>query len=174
MKRSWLTLAATVLVGLLAGLALAGRPDAADQTIIPASTGATGTTEAPGDSTPSTTAGTSTTTAPSTTVPASTTTVLDPAGVRVLAVNGTRRGGIATRTADTLKAAGFANSTPTDSIDPVEVTAVYFRPGFDAAAAAVATALGLDPAGVVPYGQPVSEVDDTADVIVAIGNDFAG
>lgn len=173
MKRSWLTLAATVLVGLLAGLALAGRPDAADQTIIPASTGATSTTEVP-SATTSTTAGTTTTAAPSTTAPASTTTVLDPAGVRVLAVNGTRRGGIATRTADTLKAAGFADSTPTDSIDPVEVTAVYFRPGFDAAAEAVATALGLDPAGVVPYGQPVSEVDDTADVIVAIGNDFAG
>jgi len=33
-------------------------------------------------------------------------------------------------------------------------------------------ALGLDPAGVVPLGQPVSSVDDQADVVVAIGNDF--
>lgn len=169
MKRSWVTLAATVLVGLLAGLALAGRPSKADQTVIPAST-ATAETTAPVD-VPTTTAPTSTT-APTTTRLETTTTQIDIASVRVLAVNGTRTSGVATRTADRLKAAGFAQSTPTDSIDPVEVTAVYYRDGFEQAAAEVATALGLDPAGVVPYGQPVSEADDSGDVIVAIGTDF--
>ncbi|MEY4340468.1 MAG: hypothetical protein RLZ14_2318, partial [Actinomycetota bacterium] len=35
MKRTWIPLAATVLVGLLAGVALAGRPSAVDQTVLP-------------------------------------------------------------------------------------------------------------------------------------------
>jgi len=171
MKRSWLTLAATVLVGLVAGFALAGRPSKADQTVIPASTATPATTtpvEVATTTTPSTTLLTTTT------QPASTTTALDPAAVRVLAVNGTRTSGVATRTADRLKAAGFEQSTPTDSIDAIEVTAVYYRDGFEEAAAAVATALDLDPAGVVPYGQTISDVDGSGDVIVAIGGDFGG
>ena len=172
MKRSWLTLAATVLVGLLAGLALAGRPSTVDQTVIPV-TAAPTSTEATVPTTE--TAASTTTAAPTTTTEvATTTTVLDPATVRVLAVNGTRRGGVASRTADRLKAAGFPNCTATDSIDPVEVTTVYFRDGFRDAAAAAALALGLDPAGVVPYGQPISAVDDSGDVIVALGSDFTG
>lgn len=173
MKRSWLTLAATVFIGLLAGVALAGRPDSADQTVIPATTEATSTTEAV-VATTTTAAATTTTEAPTTTEPATTTTALNPAAVRVLAVNGTRRGGIATRTADRLKAAGFTQSAPTDSIDPVEVTAVYYREGFQAAASLVAISLGLDPAGVVPYGQPISAIDDAGDIVVAIGSDFQG
>ena len=171
MKRSWVTLAATVLIGLLAGVALAGRPGSADQTVIPATTGATSTTEAV---VATTTTAATTTEAPTTTEPATTTTALDPAAVRVLAVNGTRQGGIATRTADRLKAAGFTQSAPTDSIDPVEVTAVYYREGFQAAASLVAISLGLDPAGVVPYGQPISAIDDAGDIVVAIGSDFQG
>ena len=171
MKRSWVTLAATVLIGLLAGVALAGRPGSADQTVIPATTEATSTTEAV---VATTTTAATTTEAPTTTEPATTTTALDPAAVRVLAVNGTRQGGIATRTADRLKAAGFAQSAPTDSIDPVEVTAVYYREGFQAAASLVAISLGLDPAGVVPYGQPISAIDDAGDIVVAIGSDFQG
>lgn len=87
-------------------------------------------------------------------------------------MNGTKRSGIARRTADTLIAAGYLNTTPTDSIDTVEVSTVYYREGFQADAEGVATALGLDPTGVVPLDQPISAVDDQADVVVAIGNDF--
>ncbi|MFM7686142.1 MAG: LytR C-terminal domain-containing protein [Actinomycetota bacterium] len=173
MKRSWLTLAATVLVGLLAGVALAGRPHGADQTVIPASTPATSTTE-PVVVASTTIAASTTTAGPDTTPAPNTTGAPDPAEVQVLAVNGTRREGIATRTADRLKAAGFTQSAPTDSLDPIEVTAVYYRDGFLPAATSVALALGLDPAGVVPYGQAISAADDGGDVIVAIGNDFEG
>ena len=174
MKRSWLTLAATVLVGLLAGVALAGRPNGADQTVIPASTPATSTTEPAAVASTTTAAASTTTAGPDTTPAPSTTGAPDPAAVQVLAVNGTRREGIATRTADRLKAAGFTQSAPTDSLDPIEVTAVYYRDGFLPAATSVALALGLDPAGVVPYGQAISADDDGGDVIVAIGNDFEG
>ena len=87
-------------------------------------------------------------------------------------MNGTKRSGIARRTADRLIAAGWLNTTPTDSIDIVELSAVYYREGFRAAAEGVATALGLDPSTVVPLGQPISAVDDQADVVMAIGNDF--
>lgn len=175
MKRSWLPLAATVLVGLLAGVAVAGRPTSVDQTQLPPATQLTTTTAAntipttsPADSTSSTTS-----TTPSTTLPATTTTAPpNPLATRVLSVNGTKRSGIARRTADRLIAAGYLNTTPTDSIDVVEVSTVYYREGFRAAAEGVATALGLDPAGVVPLGQPISAVDDQADVVVAIGNDF--
>lgn len=169
MKRSWLTLAATVLIGLLAGVALAGRPTTADQTVIPATTAPAPTSE---PATTSTTAASTTTAAPSTTEPSTTTTELDPATVRVLAANGTRRSGVATRTADRLKAVGFTQTSPTDSIDPVEVTTIYYRDGFADAAAAAALALGLDPAEVVPYAQPISSIDDSGDVIVALGADF--
>ena len=116
-----------------------------------------------------TTAETTTTTAAPTTT---TTTPANPATTRVLAVNGTKRSGIARRTADRLIAAGWLNTTPTDSIDIVELSAVYYREGFRAAAEGVATALGLDPSTVVPLGQPISAVDDQADVVMAIGNDF--
>ena len=58
------------------------------------------------------------------------------------------------------------------NIDIVELSAVYYREGFRAAAEGVATALGLDPSTVVPLGQPISAVDDQADVVMAIGNDF--
>lgn len=170
MKRSWLTLAATVLIGLLAGVALAGRPTTADQTVIPATTAPAPTSEPATTST--TAASTTTAAAPSTTEPSTTTTALDPATVRMLAANGTRRSGVATRTADRLKAVGFTQTSATDSIDPVEVSTIYYRDGFADAAAAAALALGLDPAEVVPYAQPISSIDDTGDVIVALGADF--
>ena len=164
------------MVGLLAGVAIAGRPSAVGNLALPQAT-AVGTTTVPGTSAPfpssssstSTTAETTTTTAAPTTT---TTTPANPATTRVLAVNGTKRSGIARRTADRLIAAGWLNTTPTDSIDIVELSAVYYREGFRAAAEGVATALGLDPSTVVPLGQPISAVDDQADVVMAIGNDF--
>lgn len=173
MKRSWIPLAATVLVGLLAGVAVAGRPSSVDQTVLPPAT-ALATTTAPTTTAPAPTTdpATSTTAATTTVVATTTTAPPDPATTRVLAVNGTKKSGIARRTADRLIGAGYLNTTPTDSIDVVEVTTVYYREGFRAAAEGAATALNLDPAGVVPLGQPVSAVDDQADVVVAIGNDF--
>ena len=172
MKRSWLPLVATVIVGLLAGIAVAGRPDSVDQTALPPPT-STPPSTAPSTSTTPVESSTTTSTAPSTTESASTTTAPPtPEVTRVLAVNGTKRSGIARRTADTLIAAGYLNTTPTDSIDTVEVSTVYYREGFQADAEGVATALGLDPTGVVPLDQPISAVDDQADVVVAIGNDF--
>jgi len=174
MKRSSIPLIATVLVGLLAGVAVAGRPNSVDQTVLPPATALAPTTVPSTSVTaPTTDSSTSTVPASTTTVPATTTTAPpNPATTRVLAVNGTQRSGIARRTADRLIGAGFLNPTPTDSIDVVEVTPVYYREGFKAAAEGAAVALGLDPAGVVPLGQPVSAVDDQADVVVAVGNDF--
>lgn len=176
MKRSWLPLIATLVVGLLAGVAIAGRPSSIENLALPPAS-ALGTTTVPGTSAPFPSGSSSTTTTEEATTttaePTTTTTPADPATTRVLAVNGTKRSGIARRTADRLIKAGWLNTTPTDSIDVVEVSAIYFRDGFRAAAEGVATALGLDPSTVVPLGQPISAVDDQADVVVAIGNDFA-
>lgn len=174
MKRSWIPLLATVVVGLLAGAAVAGRPSSVDQTALPPVTQLATTTAAPTTLPPTTSSSTSTSsTSTTSTLPATTTTAPpNPFTTRVLSVNGTKRSGIARRTADRLIAAGWVNTTPTDSIDVVEVSAVYYRDGFRAAAEGVAVALGLDPTTVVPLGQPISAVDDQGDVVVAIGNDF--
>lgn len=164
MKRSWLALLCVVVLGLLAGAAVAGRPTTVDDTVITFP--------------PSTT----TTTAPTATLPTdsvaetpSTSTALsfDPGTLQVVVANGTDIAGIASATADALVAAGFSETRAVDSTAAIAVTVVFARRGFEAAALAVAAELGLDATAVLALpNTPVTTDDAAADVIVAIGDDF--
>jgi hypothetical protein len=95
-----------------------------------------------------------------------------PAQVRVIVLNGGGPSGSASTSSTALAAAGFAALDAADT-DDVPATTVYSTPGFEADAAAVATALNI-PAppqplpATPPTGTPVGQVD----VIVVLGPDF--
>jgi len=91
----------------------------------------------------------------------------------VLVANAANRTGIASSAANVLVAAGFTDSTPVDALSNAEISAVYARPGFEAAAAEVAATLGLAATSVRPLDANAITPDDGAgDVIAAIGADF--
>lgn len=158
MKRSWLVLIMLAALAALAGVAIAGRQTPVNDMVVPAST-------------------TSTTSAPTTTSVFSTTTVpdLDRAAVRIIVANGSNLPGVAGDTTNTLVAAGFTNSQPVDALSTIATTATFYRPGFKDAAEAVAATLGLAASTVKvwPAG-PVTGVDASGDVTVALGADFLG
>ncbi len=171
MKRSWVALLTISLLSLLAGVAIAGLPTSVDDTITPATT----TTVAADPTT--TVALTTTTTAPAitTTSAASSTTStppIDRASFRVVAANGTATIGFAGRTAEQLQALGYTQVTPTDTLRPAAVTTIFYRPGFAAAAAQVATDLGLPATAVAELTDPVSQADADGDVVAALGDDL--
>ena len=99
----------------------------------------------------------------------------DPSAVPVLVLNGVNANKpIAGSAATTLVAAGYTNSTPKDAATTVSTSAVYFQPGYDADAAAVAAALGLPAGEVQPLPSPpppaIGNAGD-APVIVVVGPD---
>ncbi len=183
----WL-IPAVVLLGLLAGAAIVGRPTSIEGDVpLPLDAGSTtSTTTAPttvaptpttaattpttGDSTPDTSAAlvNTTTTTPPTTAP-------DPASVRVVVGNGSSRNGLATSTADELTAAGYVDVVATNAISKSADTYIVYRDGFQAAAAAVAELLEIPGERVLPYiDAEVTERDEQGDVIVVVGADRAG
>ena len=175
MKRSWLVLVAVIALGGLAGIAIAGRPTPVDTVVInpPSSV----------DVTTTSTAATPTTVAPASTLVTSTTAAststtqppLDPANLRLLVANGSNRSGIARSTAEVLIELGYLKASAVDALDPTDTTAVYFRDGFEAAAAAVAADLNLTPDRVDTLpAQAVTDDDTLGDVLVVIGADYQG
>lgn len=124
-----------------------------------------------GGSTPTTQRGSGTTETTASTVPVA----HDPAQVKVLPLNGSGKQGVAGQASELLKAANYtlleagnaAGSTLTASI-------VYFAPGYDADAAAIAAKLGLPAGAAQPLPSPApAAVGDPGDanVIVVIGTD---
>ena len=106
-----------------------------------------------------------------------TTTTLPPAHpgkqVHVAAHNGSKIPGSAGRVLTKLKTAGYATLPAEPDVTPaVATSAVYFRPGFDADAVAIAAAIGLSPASVMalPAPPPVS-APTAAEIVIVIGND---
>ena len=187
MKRSWVVLLAVALLSALAGVAIAGRPYSVDTTVIDAPTvvAAETTTLSPETSTTvrpetSTTvrpaAAPSTSSSPNTTSSPTTTTIeasLNRSAIRVVVANATNRPGVAGSTALVLVAAGFTDSKPIDALENSVVTVVYVRPGFEAAAADLASTLGLAAATVQPLETTaITTGDSNADLIVVIGDDF--
>lgn len=113
------------------------------------------------------------TTAPSTTSP--------PAHaadeVHLLVANGAGVAGLAGKIRGQLNAAGYNTDKPAiNSPTSVATTGIYYQPGFEADAVAVAQTLGLGPANVsaMPTPPPVAASDLTAvDVLVVAGSDLA-
>jgi hypothetical protein len=104
-------------------------------------------------------------------------TVVPAAQLKVVVANGTSVKGLAGQTAEQLKAAGYTATTATDSTqDNVTTSQVYFTEGNEGDAQAVATAIGLPAARVVPVGgtpPPVASPGDNQ-VFVILGADAPG
>jgi hypothetical protein len=94
--------------------------------------------------------------------------------VRLRFYNGSRTAGAAVTVGDRLEAAGYRVLPPGPSpADPIESTVVAYKEGFQAEAAAVARALGVDPAQAVKPMPPTPAVTGIgeADVVVIVAED---
>ena len=117
------------------------------------------------------------TTTTTTAAPAITTTTAalrQPKDVRVLTANGTSTKGAGARIKDKLLAAGYNALAATDTKTPATASAVYFTPGFEREAAAIAQVLGWAPATVqaMPNPAPVADLK-AANVLVVVGPEIA-
>ena len=75
----------------------------------------------------------------------------EPAGLRVVVVNGTSQPGLGADNAGLLNSLGYALTIPVDAIDKNELTTdVLFANGFRQEAEVLATALQIDVASVAP------------------------
>jgi hypothetical protein len=172
MRKSWPFALVVIVVGGLAGLAIAGRPVPADTFVLDssitvpldastttASLPATTTTTAPPSTTtiaPTTTTHATTTSviatiaptttdAPTTTEPAATTTISGPLPrdeVRLVIANGDGRFKLASTTADRIRPLGYIIDLG-DAAQPVNATILYYRPGFDDEAEIVANDISV-------------------------------
>lgn len=97
---------------------------------------------------------------------------VDPASVTVLVANASGGSGVAGANASKLNAAGFTR-TDTANADNRPTSIVYFTPGNDAAANAVATALGIPATSVQALPSPPPIDTRGAAVVVLIGADLA-
>lgn len=99
-----------------------------------------------------------------------------PAEVPTIVLNGTSTPGTAGKYSDFLATLGYALTNPTGANADADTatTLVYFAPGFEVEAAAVATAIGA-PATVVPAALPTTPPGPiaSASVVVVIGTDLA-
>lgn len=115
---------------------------------------------------------TTTTTAVAGTAPSTAPTARPPAEVHVLVLNGSGVAGAAGRLTESLKAEGYVTgSTPLAPADSArrQGTAVFFRPGFDAEAAAVAAKAGPGAtAQPLPDPPPAGTVQQ-AEIVVVLG-----
>lgn len=109
--------------------------------------------------------GTTTTTAVPDTTP--------PANLVVAVGNGSGVGGRAKATADALAMLGYTNNKAVDG-ESTATTIVYFLPGLDADAAALAAKMGLSPDRAVPMPDPIplKESVEGAQLVVLVGGDF--
>jgi hypothetical protein len=96
-----------------------------------------------------------------------------PAEVPTVVLNGTNVAGVAGRFNDHLAAAGYPMGTPANASPKVDATAVYFLPGYDREAAAVAAAIGAPETAVAPLPATVPGEIGGAQVVVVIGADLA-
>lgn len=177
MKRSWLPLISVLVLGALAGVAIAGRPSSVDTmvitpvpaTVVAATTEATATAATTTVASPTSTS-TSVKAAPSTSAAIS----VDRSSFRVVAANATSTIGLAGRTAVRLTVLGYTRVTPTDALNPAITSTIFYRIGFAAAASQLAADLALPVGAVTPLtDQPVSNADADGDLILVVGDDLS-
>lgn len=97
-----------------------------------------------------------------------------PAQVKALVANGTQVAGLAGRIVAKLQSDHYNVLSPANATQQVTASAVYYVSGSSAAAAEVASAIGLSSASVhpLPSSPPVSSLDG-AKVLVVAGPDLA-
>jgi hypothetical protein len=143
-------------------------------------TSTTTTTTAPASTSTSvapTTAAATTTVAPTTTDVPTTTTIPGPLPrnkVRLVLANGDGRFKLASVTADRIRSLGYIIDLA-DTLNRVGATVIYYRPGFDDEAEIAANDIGVPDAIIVAFpknsSQPITNSDDSGDVIVVLGPD---
>jgi len=98
----------------------------------------------------------------------------DPAQVAVLVANGSGVKGAASRVGQTLAAANYQIKTPTNTKAAASGSVVYYTPGFDADAKAIARLLTPQPAvQAMPATLPVPDLAK-ANILVVVAADLAG
>jgi len=107
------------------------------------------------------------------TAPTTTTTTIPHSSVTVVVANATETNGLAAHYSAVLTAQGWALQAPIDAATTEATSSVYYATGQQAAAASVATTLGLKPAVVLPLttSAPVTGISGD-DVVVVIGSDL--
>ena len=97
-----------------------------------------------------------------------------PAKVTVIVLNGTPTGGAAGKYSTALASAGYQMLKPGDAATKIPATQVFFTPGYEREAAAVALAAGA-PATLTPAALPTPPPGDVgaANVVVVVGTDLA-
>lgn len=151
---------ALIVVAVLIGVVLlkaTDSPEAFTSSTVDQSSddgdGTTVTTADPGD--------TATTTAPAAVA-------RNPAEVTVLVANGAGIQGLATRIADQLKAANYVTADPGNTKAPADESAVFYIPGYEADAAAIAQLLTPVPkVAPLPDPPPVDDLQASHVLVVA-------
>jgi hypothetical protein len=91
----------------------------------------------------------------------------------VLVANGAGIGGLAGRIAETLNGANYVTAEPTNTRAPANESIVFFTPGYESEAAAIAALLSPTPrVEALPDPPPVENVG-TANVLVVAAADLA-
>jgi hypothetical protein len=119
-------------------------------------------------------AGSSTTVATTTTPP---TTIQPAATVQVVAANGSKVSGLAGKTGAFLAQSGYSQVVTTDSLQPVQASVLYYAPGYEGNAQAMAKLLNLQPTQVqaLPAGAKLAKNQPaTAGLVLLIGPETAG
>jgi hypothetical protein len=198
MSRSWPYLTAVAVVGVLAGVAIGGKPVPRDPFVlspdqIPTTTVSVDTTAAvpaPAPTTAGAVTGSTTTTpvatgttGPGTTGPGTTGPGTDSSTASSTGFGATTRvvladaSGTATTLGsarDALTAAGYTQVATSPVAVPEASSTVYYRAGFAAQAAEVSGLLGVAQAPLVALiDQVVSSIDAQGDVVVLLGSDVA-
>ena len=92
----------------------------------------------------------------------------NPAAVTVLVANGAGIDGLASKIADKLKAANFVTAEPSNTKAPADESAVYFTPGYQTDAEAVAALLSPPPkVSPLPDPPPVDDMKGGQVLVVA-------
>ena len=101
-------------------------------------------------------------------------TVRPPGEVTVIVLNGTTVNGAAGKYSTALQSAGYQMLEAASAATKIPTTQVFFTPGYEAEAAAVALAAGA-PATVTPAALPTPPPGEvgTANVVVVLGADLA-
>lgn len=98
-------------------------------------------------------------------------TEVDRSRINLAVLNGVRWEGIAAQVAEIMEDKGYANVSTGNTVNPYEDTTVYFAPGFEAAARAVARDLTPGAVYVIEEDNDVAITYDS-DVILVIGEDY--
>ena len=166
-----------VAVAILVAVGTRSTPSTSSSALTTSTTAAAGgsttTTAAAGGATSSTT--TSTTSSHSHGHgAATTTTTVAHASVSVVVANATSTNGLAAHYSTVIGGGGWKMGTPIDASTMQATSTVYYAAGQQAAAQAIATAIGVKPTQVQPLttAAPVAGVTGT-DVVVVVGQDLA-